>query len=139
MIILTNKDMVSDPALINLWQRAELDTGLNISLGVYRRAVKAGNVILSFSGSLPVAFIVFQEAVIPDTQEHVLMERMLFVDKDVRGKHHADALVACLEDTAKMLGCAAILAGSSLNSNALAKRLYERNGFKTNYTFRKDI
>ena len=85
------------------------------------------------------AFLGFNISTHPYTGEKLMMELMLYVDKAYRGLGHAEALVAMLEKLARLHDCDAVVAGSSLNSNAHAKRLYSGLGFKTNYTFRKEL
>jgi hypothetical protein len=99
-------------------------------------AVDAGDVLFYTQRSIPRAFIQFVDVVLPDTDEHVLIERMLY---SPRSGFAARGLINALELEGMERGCAAVLAGSSLNNNEAARRLYEASGYKTNFTFRKDL
>jgi ribosomal protein S18 acetylase RimI-like enzyme len=102
--------------------------------------VKRGGALYidGFNGHIQ-AFLGFNISTHPYTGEKLMMELMLYVDKEYRGLGHAEALVDMLEQLARAHTCDAVVAGSSLNSNAHAKRLYSGLGFKTNYTFRKEL
>lgn len=97
------------------------------------------NVFLAWDDGVPVGYFAFLTCILPDTKEFVMIERMLYVCKSHRGGTTAMRLVAFAENYAKEWKCDAVLAGSSLHENALARKLYEKRGYKTNFTFRKDI
>jgi hypothetical protein len=120
-----------------IYADAEALTGVVVDPEVtIRPAVEAGNVLFYLRRQTPVAFLHFVDVVMPDTSEHVLVERMLY---SPRSGFAARALLGAFELTALERECAAVLAGSSLGNNAAARRLYEATGYTTNYTFRKDL
>lgn len=123
-----------------LYKRAEKATGVIVDPQVsIIPAINAGNVLVSYSDAgVPNGFLQFIEVRLPDTNEHVLMERILY--QEAKGfSRVAFNLLKSFETVAKERGARAILAGSCLNHNEVTKRLYEANGFKTNYSFRKEI
>lgn len=105
------------------------------------QALADGDVLLCWYDSEVVGFVGFTECVLPDTTERVVVERFLYVAEIFRGREYnvAGKLLEALELVGRFRKVDAILAGSSLHSNAHARRLYERHGFKTNYTFRKEL
>lgn len=102
-------------------------------------AINFGAVLICTDNIEVVGFIVYLVTFHPDTKEKIAVERLLYVDPVHRGTRVAESLVNALEELARSEQCTAVHAGSSLHSNAHSRRLYERCGFKTNYTFRKEI
>lgn len=138
MIILrsTSADI---PYCTGMIDEAASETGLPPAWkDVTSAALTNEEVFLAWENEQPIGYLAFTTAVLPDTSEFVLVERMLFVRKANRGGSAAPRLIKKAHGLATELGCAAMLAGSSLRSNTHAKRLYEACGFKTNLTFRKD-
>lgn len=129
------------PACKDIIEEAGHDTGLPDRWSECTKdALAEGNVLLAVEpfGDV-IGYFAFVITSNPDTLERVMVERMLYVSKAHRGSTCAVRLLNAAEYHAKTKDCDAILAGSSLNCNDLARRLYEARGFKTNYTFRKDI
>lgn len=127
-----------DPQVVRLYEQASKETGVVVDFDTtIRPALQEGRVLLTHSQGRPVGFLQFVDVILPDTNEHVLVERMLYVKSGYA--RQALALIKAFENEGVQRGCCAVLAGSSLNSNEAARRLYEHVGFKTNYTFRKDI
>jgi L-amino acid N-acyltransferase YncA len=71
--------------------------------------------------------------------DRVLCETLLYVRVWARGGAVAKALVAAMEEEARLYNCTAILAGSSLHNHSHTTRIYEDAGFTTNLTFRKEL
>lgn len=99
-------------------------------------ALEAGNVLFYVRDDKPLGFLQFVDVELPDTNEHVLIERMLY---SPHSSFAARALINAFEFEGLERGCKAVLAGSSLNNNEAARRLYEASGYKTNFTFRKEL
>ena len=89
----------------------------------------------------PMGFVFFLSAQMPFTLRTAVVEQLLFVHENYRGStlKVADGLLHMLERVAREEGAQDIFAGSSLNHNEAARRVYERAGFKTTYSFKKDI
>lgn len=99
-----------------------------------------GDVFLAFNTQgKPIGFFAYHITTIPDTGEKVLIERMLYVAEAYRRGRTAIKLIMEAERFATLQGCSAVLAGSSLNNNQAAVKLYDWLGYKTNYTFRKEL
>lgn len=122
----------------DLYEQAGRDTGVAVDFeDTIRPAIEAGNVLF-YHGPLGklYGFMHFIEAHLPDTNEHVLLERMLYCPTS---SFAARSLINQFELEGLHRGCDAVLAGSSLDDNEAARRLYQASGWKTNYAFRKDI
>lgn len=127
-------------AIRALYDTAAEETGVTVSYeNTILPALKAGWVLVGYDNeNKPIGFLQFILGHLPDTMEYVCMERMLYVDPHHRGAM-AHRLIKKLEEVATAHNCVAILAGSSLGHNETARRLYEFFGFKTNYSFRKEL
>jgi len=102
-------------------------------------AIENRELLVAYDRGTPAGFIVFTTSVIPDTGERVLIERMIFVRRDYRGSKTAESLVNHCMDIGAKLGCTSMIAGASIGSKQHARALYERMGFETNFTFKKEI
>ncbi len=89
----------------------------------------------------PLGFVFFLSAQMPFTLRTAVVEQLLYVHEKHRGSHLkvADGLLHMLERVAREEGAQDIFAGSSLNHNEAARRVYQRAGFTTTYAFKKDI
>lgn len=105
------------------------------------RCVQNGNCLAlrSLGSTAILGGIGWQYAVMPDTLKNTAIERMVYVRPDVRGTGAAEFLLKVFVDHVTEYGCEQIIAGSSLNSHGQARALYERLGFTTNYTFKKEL
>lgn len=120
-----------------LHREAVDDTGVDVDFGsTVVPAIEAGEVIVVEHNEIPTAFLVFQQATLPDTGEQVLVERMLYAP---RRAANAIRLMHHLEIIARAKKCTSILSGASLYGKEAARRIYERMGFQTNYTFKKEV
>lgn len=134
-IISGSKRWIDDPIFAEAV--AEADTGL--TLDDVRGYLNPANSFLMVVSGEVVGFLGYVQATMPDTREYILMERYLYVREANRGSLAAARLIKALVDEGARRECQAVLAGSSLNCNETARRLYEGLGFKTNYTFRKEL
>lgn len=112
--------------------------------GLVLPMLAAGNVIIAFTDNYeyqPVGFVFYIEQVMPDTQRLAVIERLLFVLPENRGKTLGvgKGLLDTLVRIAREDGALDIFAGSSLDNNEHTKRLYEGAGFKTTYAFKKEL
>lgn len=109
--------------------------------GLVLPMVSAGNVIIASKDGVPMGFIFFLKTVMPFTKRTAFIEQLLFVLPKHRGstKNVAGGLLHMLERVAREEGAQDIFAGSSLNNNEEAKRVYNRCGFKTTYAFKKEL
>lgn len=98
-------------------------------------------IIASTDDDVFMGFVYFYRVVMPETNRPAIMERFLYVTKKYRGAHFkvADGLVHMLERVAREEGLKDVFAGSSLNNNEAARRVYQRAGFKTTYAFKKEL
>lgn len=101
----------------------------------------AGNVIIASKAGVPFGFVFYLKTEMPFTKRTALIEQLLFVLPKHRGstKNVAGGLLHMLERVAREEGAQDIFAGSSLNNNEEAKRVYNRCGFKTTYAFKKEL
>ena len=98
-------------------------------------------IIASKDDGTPMGFIFFLHTVMPFTKRTAFVEQLLYVHENYRGSSLkvADGLLHMLERVAREDNVQDIFAGSSLNHNEAAKRVYERAGFKTTFAFKKDL
>ena len=89
----------------------------------------------------PLGFVFFLSATMPFTLRTAVVEQLLYVHEKHRGANLkvADGLLHMLERVAREEGAEDIFAGSSLNHNEAARRVYERSGFTTTSAFKKDL
>ena len=131
------------PALRRLVEKAHSENPqlpLHAMLHTGRRAVASGEVLyVEAADRTIVGYIMFEQYVLPDTHEVVLIERMLYILPDHRNNGSGKALLETLEYYGRAHAMTAILAGASLNCNEAARTMYEGLGFKTTYSFRKDL
>lgn len=109
--------------------------------GLVLPMMSAGNVIIASKDGVAMGFIFFLKTEMPFTKRTAFIEQLLFVLPKHRGstKNVAGGLLHMLERVAREEGAQDIFAGSSLNNNEEAKRVYSRCGFKTTYAFKKEL
>ena len=109
--------------------------------GLVLPMMAAGNAIIASKDGVPFGFVFFLKTEMPFTKRTALIEQLLFVLPKHRGstKNVAGGLLHMLERVAREEGAQDIFAGSSLNNNEEAKRVYNRCGFKTTYAFKKEL
>ena len=119
-----------------MYIRASQQTGVIVPWSTINAAIDQNRVCIAPGRA---GFIQWEEVDDPDTGERIAMERMLWVDKDARGKKIADTLIERWETTVRLRGIKTLIAGARLSNPEAAKNAYERAGFRTTFNFEKDI
>ena len=129
------------PNALRIFQRL-VSKDINLSVedeGEMQERIQNNEALLymSVTGAL-IGGVGYTTGRLPPSDNICLVERLLYTRPGSTGLV-AMRLLQGLEKQARWLGCDTILAGSSLNHNEATRRLYEHAGFKTNYSFRKDL
>lgn len=127
-------------ALYELYRDASEDTGVQVSYrSTFLKAYNEGRLIVrpSFAGFS--GFLLFNEAKDPDTGKLFFIERMLWVRPTFRNGRVSARLLRDWEELARKRGNVTLCAGASLPNPENARAAYERAGFRTTFSFQKEI
>lgn len=128
--------------LRDVWERATADTGIQVDFHrVFEAAYRDGRLVTHHhEDGTVIGFLLFVRSTDQDTGMTYWIERMLWVDPKHRGERVGSRLLDIWVQRALRSEYKVTLhAGASLDNPEIAKSIYEAQGFKTTYSFQKEI